>query len=242
MPWYRDTVSDFNEDIASIPRITRIKLVDAPGGNPDAQQMILQSNTTGTNKIIETFSIVKSFRERGDHTYITKPTDGGENSRLIFVFDKLLRESHAVLDVSRTENGVETKKQKFILVGYPLRIGVRDFLRPAPSPVVPPPPPPKIKVPKGQTDCLTEEEITEGMEMVDFNKEREERNRYYTKKSYTEGVLAKRQNPWTREPIKPESVVNYIAEIDPNMPVVGGRRRNMRKTRRRKVRRRTVRR
>jgi hypothetical protein len=201
--------------------------------------MILQSNTTGTNKIIETFSIVKSFRERGDHAYITKPTDGGDNTRLVFVFDKLLRESHAVLDVSRTENGAETKKQKFILVGYPLRIGVRDFLKGPPRPVVPPAPLPKIKVPKGQTDCLTEEGITEGMEMVDFNKEREERNRYYTKKSYTEGVLARRQNPWTREPIKPDSVVNYIAELDPNMPVVGGRRR---KTRRRKVRRRTMRR
>jgi len=243
MSWYRDTVSGFGEDISKIPRITRIKLVEGTGDNADIQQMILQSNRTGTNKTIETFSIVKSFRERGDRTYVTKPTDGGENTRIIFAFDILflVEQSYTVLVALRTENGVETKMQKFILVGDSLRIGVMNFLKPPPRPVVPPAPLPKIKVPKGQTDSLTEEEITDGMEMVDFNKEREERNRYYTKKTWMEGVWPKQQNPWTREPVKRDTVVRYIAEIDPNMPVVGGRRRNMRKTRRRKVRRRTVR-
>jgi len=103
---------------------------------------------------------------------------------------------------------------------------------------------PKIKIPKGQTDSLTDEEITDGMVMVDFNKQREQKHLYYTKSSYQKGVVERgRIDPYTRLPVKPETVVEYVAELDPDMPVVGARRRrNMRKTRRRAMRRKTRRR
>jgi hypothetical protein len=104
---------------------------------------------------------------------------------------------------------------------------------------------PKIKVPKGQEDAITNEEITDGMVMVDFNKQREQKHLYYTKSSYQKGVVELgNRDPYTRLPVKPDTVVNYIAELDPNMPVVGGRRhrRNMRKTRRRAMNRKTRRR
>jgi nucleotide-binding universal stress UspA family protein len=100
---------------------------------------------------------------------------------------------------------------------------------------------PKIKIPKGQTDSLTEEEITDGMVMVDFNNQREQKHLYYTKSSYQKGVVERgRIDPYTRLPVKPETVVEYVAELDPDMPVVGARRR--RKTRRRAMRRKTRRR
>jgi len=103
---------------------------------------------------------------------------------------------------------------------------------------------PKIKIPKGQTDSLTDEEITDGMVMVDFNKQREQKHLYYTKSSYQKGVVERgRIDPYTRLPVKPETVVEYVAELDPDMPVVGARRRrNMRKTRRQAMRRKTRRR
>jgi nucleotide-binding universal stress UspA family protein len=112
--------------------------------------------------------------------------------------------------------------------------------RPVP-PVAPAAPLPKIKIPKGQTDSLTEEEITDGMIMVDFNKQREQKHLYYTKSSYQKGVVERgRIDPYTRLPVKPETVVEYVAELDPDMPVVGARRR--RKTRRQAMRRKTRRR
>jgi hypothetical protein len=237
MLWY-----DFDRDGAKIPRITRIKFRE-DGTNGDVEEIILQSNTTGTNKTIETFRIVKAFRERGTDTYITKPAGGGENSRLVFAFDTVFSEPNSfVLAATMTENGVETKTSKFILAGRTLIRGLKEFLKPAPRPVVPPPPLPKIKVPKGQEDAITNEEITEGMEMVDFNKQREDKHLYYTKSSYQQGVVALgNRDPYTRLPVKPDTVVNYIAEIDPNMPVVGGRRTRIRQTRRRTLRRKQVR-
>jgi hypothetical protein len=76
------------------------------------------------------------------------------------------------------------------------------------------------------------------MVMVDFNKQREQKHLYYTKSSYQKGVVELgNRDPYTRLPVKPDTVVEYIAELDPNMPVVGGRRhrRNMRKTYRRRA-------
>jgi len=237
MSWYKGDASYF--DIApKVPRITHLEFREVG----DVEEVILQSNTTGIDKTIATFRIVRSFRERGDRLYKTKPVDGGENTRLVFSFYRVPDDDAAVLRGDRTENDIETKTSTFVLIGKPLIREMLEFLEPR-SPDVSDSELRKIKIPKGQTDSLTEEPITDGMRMVDFNKEREDRNRYYTKKSFKEGVLVRGQNPWTREPLKPETVVDYIAELDPNMPVVGGRRRrNMRKTRRRTMRRRTVRR
>jgi len=101
---------------------------------------------------------------------------------------------------------------------------------------------PKIKVPKGQEDAITNEEITDGMVMVDFNKQREQKHLYYTKSSYQKGVVELgNRDPYTRLPVKPDTVVEYIAELDPDMPVVGARR-HRRKTRRQAMRRKTRRR
>ena len=112
--------------------------------------------------------------------------------------------------------------------------------RPVP-PAAPAAPLPKIKVPKGQEDAITNEEITDGMVMVDFNKQREQKHLYYTKSSYQKGVVELgNRDPYTRLPVKPDTVVEYVAELDPDMPVVGGRRR--RKTQRRAMRRKTRRR
>jgi hypothetical protein len=237
MSWYKGDASYY--DIApKVPRITHIEFREVG----DIEEVILQSNTTGINKTIATFRIVRSFRERGDRSYKTRPVDGSENTRLVFAFYRVPDDDAAVLRGDRTENDIETKTSTFVLIGKPLIREMLEFLKP-PSPDVSDSELPKIKIPKGQTDSLTEEEITDGMRMVDFNKEREERNRYYTKKSFKEGVQVRDQNPWTREPIKPDTVVNYIAEIDPNMPVVGGRARGARRgTRRRTSRRRTLRR
>jgi hypothetical protein len=88
---------------------------------------------------------------------------------------------------------------------------------------------PKVKVPVGQKDIITQIDIEDGMIMADFHKERDERGRYYTKESYDK-LGDPKKNPWTRQPIAPDDVQFYIAELDDAMPVVrAGRRRTRRR-------------
>jgi hypothetical protein len=97
----------------------------------------------------------------------------------------------------------------------------RDFFRRFPLHV----PVPKVKVPKGQTDVISLEEIEDGTRMVDFDGEKE-RNRYYTEKTFEK---LNNKNPFTRQSIvKP---MYYIAELDESLPVQeAGRRKSRRKT------------
>jgi len=88
---------------------------------------------------------------------------------------------------------------------------------------------PKVKVPVGQKDIITGVDIEDGMTMADFQKERDERGRYYTKDTYDKLQIPKK-NPWTRQPIASDDVQFYIAELDDAMPVVrAGRRRTRRR-------------
>jgi hypothetical protein len=96
---------------------------------------------------------------------------------------------------------------------------------------------PTVKVPKGQTDIITNQRIQDGMRMIDFLDERDKWHRYYTEETY-DSLETPKRNPFTRELIevdgKPPPQL-YIAEIDPEKPFVaaGGRRRKTRKTKRR---------
>ena len=72
---------------------------------------------------------------------------------------------------------------------------------------------PKVKIPKGQTDAITMNEIQDGEIMVDFQGEKE-RNRYYTAQTFKK---LRNKNPFTRENIVGH--VYYIAELDPSLPV-----------------------
>jgi hypothetical protein len=93
----------------------------------------------------------------------------------------------------------------------------RDFFRRFPVPIV--------KIPKGQTDVISLEEIEDGTRMVDFDGEKE-RNRYYTEKTFEK---LNNKNPFTRQSIvKP---TYYIAELDESLPVQeAGRKKSRRKT------------
>jgi hypothetical protein len=92
----------------------------------------------------------------------------------------------------------------------------RDFFRRFPLP--------KVKVPKGQTDVISLEEIEDGTRMVDFDGEKE-RNRYYTEKTFEK---LRDINPFTRQSIvKP---MYYTAELDESLPVQqAGRKKNFRR-------------
>jgi hypothetical protein len=83
---------------------------------------------------------------------------------------------------------------------------------------------PKVKVPKGQTDVISLEEIKDGTRMVDFDGEKE-RNRYYTEKTFEK---LRDINPFTRQSIvKP---MYYTAELDESLPVQeAGRKKNFRR-------------
>jgi hypothetical protein len=83
---------------------------------------------------------------------------------------------------------------------------------------------PKVKVPKGQTDVISLEEIEDGTRMVDFDGEKE-RNRYYTEKTFEK---LRDINPFTRQSIvKP---MYYTAELDESLPVQeAGRKKNFRR-------------
>ena len=79
---------------------------------------------------------------------------------------------------------------------------------------------PKVKIPKGQTDAITMDEIQDGEIMIDFQGEKEH-NRYYTAQTFKK---LRNKNPFTRENIVGH--VYYIAELDASLPVQeAGRRR-----------------
>lgn len=86
----------------------------------------------------------------------------------------------------------------------------------------------KVKIPKGQTDAISFDEIADGTVMADFHGERE-RHRYYTKTTY-DSLSNPKKNPHTRALIDSTDVSFYIAELDESLPVQGGRKR--RRTRR----------
>jgi hypothetical protein len=81
-----------------------------------------------------------------------------------------------------------------------------------------------IKIPKGQTDVVTMEEIKDGTLMVDFHDEREKYHRYYTEDTYTK--LNNNKNPFNNKVIENADVKYYIAELDASLPVQEGGRRN----------------
>jgi predicted ABC-class ATPase len=94
-----------------------------------------------------------------------------------------------------------------------------------------------IKIPKGQIDVVTMEEIKDGTLMVDFHDEREKYHRYYTEDTYRK--LNNNKNPFNDRVIENADVKYYIAELDASLPVqeAGRRKRTLRrsgrKTRRR---------
>lgn len=88
--------------------------------------------------------------------------------------------------------------------------------------------PPKLKIPKGQTDIITMDEIEDGTRMVDFHDEREKYHRYYTEETYNKLVV--KNNPHTKKPIRYIDITFYTAELDPSLTVQeGGRRKRTRK-------------
>lgn len=81
-----------------------------------------------------------------------------------------------------------------------------------------------IKIPKGQVDVVTMEEIKDGTLMVDFHDEREKYHRYYTEETYRK--LNNNKNPFNDRVIENADVKYYIAELDASLPVQEAGRRN----------------
>ena len=81
-----------------------------------------------------------------------------------------------------------------------------------------------IKIPKGQIDVVTMEEIKDGTLMVDFHDEREKYHRYYTEETYRK--LNNNKNPFNDRVIENADVKYYIAELDASLPVQEAGRRN----------------
>jgi hypothetical protein len=87
---------------------------------------------------------------------------------------------------------------------------------------------PKLKIPKGQTDIITMDEIEDGTRMVDFHDEREKYHRYYTEDTYNK--LNNNKNPFNNKPINYIDITFYTAELDPSLPVQqAGRRKRTRR-------------
>jgi len=87
---------------------------------------------------------------------------------------------------------------------------------------------PKLKIPKGQTDVVTMEEIKDGTLMVDFHGEREKYNRYYTEETYNK--LNNNKNPFNNKSIEKTDIKYYEAQLDPSLPVQqAGRRKRTRR-------------
>jgi hypothetical protein len=85
-----------------------------------------------------------------------------------------------------------------------------------------------IKIPKGQMDVVTMEEIKDGTLMVDFHDEREKYHRYYTEDTYRK--LNNNKNPFNDRVIENADVKYYIAELDASLPVQeAGRRKRTRR-------------
>jgi hypothetical protein len=93
-----------------------------------------------------------------------------------------------------------------------------------------------IKIPKGQIDVVTMEEIKDGTIMADFHGEREKYHRYYTEDTYNK--LNNNKNPFNNKVIEKTDIKYYEAQLDPSLPVKeGGRRKRTRRRRNRKTRR-----
>lgn len=144
------------------------------------------------------------------------------------------RITDSFIDITAGNNGILMIPKGEDIVGYDpkegdvmIEIHVDHFSEP--EYIVPP----KLKIPKGQTDVITMDEIQDGTRMVDFHDEREKYHRYYTEDTYKK--LNNGKNPFNNQIIHKydDKFTEYIAELDPSLPVqeAGGRRR---KTRRRK--------
>lgn len=75
--------------------------------------------------------------------------------------------------------------------------------------------------------------------MTDFHNQRDMFHRYYTKDTYDRTIELRMKSPMTNRRIEPAEVSYYIAELDESMPafpIIGGRRRKARRTRRNKRR------
>jgi hypothetical protein len=96
--------------------------------------------------------------------------------------------------------------------------------------VVVPVPTQEINIPKGQEDIILMTEIADGTRMADFHDERLKYNRYYTEETLKK---LKGKNPYQNKPILRTDVTQYIARLDPTMPVQEAGRRKTRKGKRR---------
>ena len=72
----------------------------------------------------------------------------------------------------------------------------------------------RVKIPAGQQDQLTYEEIPNGTLMVDFLRERDRYHRYYTRETFETLIRPRMRNPFTQAFIAPEDLRFYLAELD----------------------------